>query len=545
MRSLMPVLEDMAARLYDWKRYWVPRDGSFAFDFEGFLAAPSSDGGWSWHKTDVVGFDELAAKPCLVLLGEPGIGKSIALGNARKHVIGTRPSARVLFRNLGEYGDEGRLIEEIFQSREFAAWSSAGGELHVFLDSFDECLLRLDTVAALLADRLKRIESVDGLFFRITSRTAEWRTGLEEAMQQKWGEESVKVYELAPLTKQQVQVAVAANTPHVNKFMREVIDREVVSFAIKPLTLDLLLRIWKTGGGSLPPTQREIYERGCLELCAESNPDRQTPRLRHELSAEHRLAVASQICAATLFCKRFAIWIGLKPSHKLETDVSRSELACGSVLVAGREAPVTDKAIRETLDTGLFTARGSDRLGWAHQTYAEYLAARYLHEQQFTSRQVFDLILHPNDPDKKLVPQLQEVAAWIAGNDKTVFQRLVGCEPNVLLRSDIAMADGSTKAKLVQALLSAANTIGFRPDWWALRKRYGKLKHPGLSAQVRKVLLSKKSSSARRVEAVRIIEACEIGSLYSLLVDLALDPFEDHEVRETSAGLGDRNSATC
>src|ERR1039458_2346597 len=112
MRSLMPVLEDMAARLYDWKRYWVPRDGSFAFDFEGFLAAPSSDGGWSWHKTDVVGFDELAAKPCLVLLGEPGIEKSIALGNARKHVIGTRPSARVLFRNLGEYGDEGRLIEE-------------------------------------------------------------------------------------------------------------------------------------------------------------------------------------------------------------------------------------------------------------------------------------------------------------------------------------------------------------------------------------------------------------------------------------------------
>jgi hypothetical protein len=536
----MSAVKDMATKEYDWKRYWVPRDGSFAFDFEGFLAPPSNDGGWSWQKTDVVGFHELAAKPCLVLLGEPGIGKSIALGSARKHVLATRPSARVLFRNLGEYGDEGRLIEEIFESPEFTAWSSTGGELHVFLDSFDECLLRLDTVAALLAERIRRVASVDGLFFRIASRTAEWRMGLEEAMRQKWGEERVKVYELAPLTKQQVQVAVTANTADVSKFMREVIGREVVSFAIKPLTLDLLLRIWKTGGGSLPPTQREIYERGCLELCAESNPDRQTPRLRHELSAEHRLSVASRIAAATVFCKRSAIWIGLKPSHKLETDVSRSELAYGPVLVAGQEALISDKAIRETLDTGLFTARGPDRLGWAHQTYAEYLAARYLHEQQFTSRQIFDLILHPNDPDKKLVPQLQEVAAWIAGNDKTVFQRLVGCEPNVLLRSDIAMGDGSTKAKLVQALLLAAGTIDFRPDWWALRKRYGKLKHPGLSAQVRKVLLSRKASSAGQVEAVRMIEACEIDGLFSLLVDLALDPLEDQEVRETSAGLVSR-----
>jgi hypothetical protein len=80
----------------------------------------------------------------------------------------------------------------------------------------------------------------------------------------------------------------------------------------------------------------------------------------------------------------------------------------------------------------------------------------------------------------------------------------------------------------------------FRPDWWALRKRYGKLKHPGLLAQIRKVLLAKKLSSAARVEAVRSVEACEIRGLFTLLVDLALDPAEDLEVRETAAGLVSR-----
>jgi hypothetical protein len=177
----MRTINGMAAKTYDWKRYWVPREGSFAFDSEGFLAPPLSDGGWSWSKTDVAGFNELAAGACLVLLGEPGIGKTFALQDACRYVGETRPSAKILFRNLGTYGDERRLVEDVFESPEYAGWASGGGELHVFLDSFDECLLRLDAVASLLAERLKRIDRIEGLFLRIASRTAEWRTGLEAA----------------------------------------------------------------------------------------------------------------------------------------------------------------------------------------------------------------------------------------------------------------------------------------------------------------------------------------------------------------------------
>jgi hypothetical protein len=538
--ALIAVIKAMAAKQYNWKRYWVPRDGSFAFDGDGFLATPATDGGWLWAKTDIVGFEELTPCPCLVLLGEPGIGKTVALDNACKHAGEARPSATILHRNLGIYGDEKRLIEDVFGGPEFATWSSNGGELHVFLDSFDECLLRLDTVATLLADQLKRIESVTGLFFRIASRTAEWRTGLEEAMRQKWSEEGVKVYELAPLTKRQVQIAAEANIPDADRFIQQVIEREVVPFAIKPLTLELLLRVWKAGEGSLPATQSRIYERGCLELCSESNPDRDTPQTRRELSAEQRLAVATQIAAATVFCKRSAIWTGTKPSQMLETDVSRFELAYGSVQANGQEIPVSDKAARESLDTGLFTARGPDRLGWAHQTYAEYLAARFLQQQRLTSKQTLDLILHPNDPDRKLVPQLQDVAGWIATNDNTAFQRLLQSEPDVLLRSDIATADDSTKAKLVEGLLAAVGNLDFRPDWWALRKRYHKLNHPGLPAQLRKVLLNKEFPSAARVEAVRMIEACEICALFELLLDLALDTTVDQDVREAVAEIVSR-----
>src|SRR6267142_6012653 len=246
----------MPAIVYDWKRFWVPREGALAFDSEGFLAPPT-DSKWSFWQSDVVGFDELAQSSCLILLGEPGIGKTVATRDAHKRTLETRTAAKCLFYNLGTYGDEQRLVKDIFASVEFRLWQSKGGELHMFLDSFDECLLRLDTLASLLSDQISRLESVEGLSLRIASRTAEWRPALEAAMLAKWGD-SVKAYELAPLTRDQVELAATSSLADAERFIREVIERDVVSFAIKPLTLELLLRVWKADGAALPPTQGEI-----------------------------------------------------------------------------------------------------------------------------------------------------------------------------------------------------------------------------------------------------------------------------------------------
>ena len=160
-------------------------------DGDGFLAPPSES--WFFRKNDIVPFEEIAASPCLVLLGEPGIGKTFALEKARESAQGQRRSVQVLFRNLGAYGDEQRLVKDVFESNQFETWLSKGGELHVFLDSFDECLVRVDALTALLADRINRIPNAEGLFFRIVSRTAEWKAGLEEALKHRWGEEGVRV----------------------------------------------------------------------------------------------------------------------------------------------------------------------------------------------------------------------------------------------------------------------------------------------------------------------------------------------------------------
>ena len=113
-----------------------------------------------------------------------------------------------------------------------------------FLDSLDECLLRIDTVATLLVDELKRFP-VHHLSFRIACRTADWPGKLEEGLKELWGEEAFRVYELAPLRKQDVIEAVQANNLDSEAFMGAVSSAAAVPFAIKPVTLEFLINTYR------------------------------------------------------------------------------------------------------------------------------------------------------------------------------------------------------------------------------------------------------------------------------------------------------------
>ena len=74
--------------------------------------------------------------------------------------------------------------------------------------------------------------------------------------------------------------------------------------------------------------------------------------------------------------------------------------------------------VKETLGTGLFSSRGPNRMGFAHQTYAEFLAARYLFQINMKTDKVTSILRHQNDPEGHVVPQLYEASAWIAMSDK-------------------------------------------------------------------------------------------------------------------------------
>lgn len=110
--------------------------------------------------------------------------------------------------------------------------------------------------------------------------------------------------------------------------------------------------------------------------------------------------VAARIAAITVFANRYAVWTAVDQGDVPTEDVTIRELNGGREQVQGNEFEVGEDAIKEALGTGLFSSRGLNRLGWAHQTYAEFLAVHYLVQHQMTLAQMMNLIVHPGDPEK-------------------------------------------------------------------------------------------------------------------------------------------------
>jgi hypothetical protein len=213
-------------------------------------------------------------------------------------------------------------------------------------------------------------------------------------------------------------------------------------------------------------------------LCEEQNPDRRDAGLTGNFTGPQRLAAAERIAAVTVFTQHKTVWTDIDRADVLPEDIPVRDL--------GRDGHTdprfTEPAIREALSTALFTSRGERRLGWAHQTYAEFLAARYLRDLALP--QILSLIVHTADPTGGVVPQLRDIAAWLAGMRQDVYDALLQRDPRVLLRSDLLRVGSDQRAALVAALLHAVAQDDYMDDGGGTTGLQH-LAHPGLADQLR------------------------------------------------------------
>jgi hypothetical protein len=524
----------MASPTYNWTRFWCPREGTVNLSDDGFLYDPESEYGDTLNP-HVQKFDQMAATPCLVLLGEPGIGKSHELEQARlsEEAAAKARGDTSLFFDLRAFSTDALLYSQLFDSTEFRAWQAGTGRLCLFLDSLDEGLLNIRTLAAFLAAGFGRCP-IDWLSVRIACRTAEWPHSLENDLKRRWGDAKVGIFELVPLRRRDVRAATEAEGIEAARFFDAVHDKHAVPLAIKPVTLRMLMNLFRKTG-SFPAKQADLYEQGCRLLCEEPNAGRRDVSLRSPLSADTLLAVASRIAAVTMFGNRYAVWTNVDEGDVPPEDVTVRQFAGGAETVGTQRVEVTDEAIHAALKTGLFTSRGPHRLGWAHQTYAEFLAARYVVGSGMTREQVLSLIVHPDDPGQRLVPQLHETAAWVAGMRPELFHAIMDRDPEVLLRSDVAAAEPEERKRLVDTLLSLYAQEKFTRQSLDLRGHYPKLAHPGLADQLRPHVADKDAPWLVRRVAIDIAEACKVEALVPELVRIALDQAEDVQVRKNAA----------
>lgn len=186
----------MANQLYNWTRFWTPRGEDPLWD-GGFLSECQSKMGRILNPKPVTLESVEPSISCLVLLGEPGIGKSKEL-EKQKQLTQSRISESaddVLFFELGIYSSTD-LRKEVFENSTIENWSRGTNNLYLFLDSLDEGRLAVNALTRLLAHKLKDLPR-DRLRLRITCRTAEWQSsGFEDELVALFGSDAVKVLEL-------------------------------------------------------------------------------------------------------------------------------------------------------------------------------------------------------------------------------------------------------------------------------------------------------------------------------------------------------------
>lgn len=526
----------MPKQTYNWKRFWCPRSGNVNLSEGGYLYDPDAEWGKALNP-DLVSLEAIADISCLVLLGEPGIGKSRELRELKelteKRIDDT---SQVLALDLRSCTS---LKEDLFKDDLFLTWLEGNHHLYLFLDSLDEARLRIPNIATGLVDELKKPKyqnHINRLHLRLTCRTFVFPEILEEELKVLWEEVDFALYELAPLRLIDVIEAAKAEGFSPNDFLNEVAQKDVVPLAVKPITLKFLLNIYRKHGGQFPPNQKrhELYFEGCKLLCEEVNESRHASGDTGNLDSNQRLIVAARIAAVTTFTNRFGVCTGIDQGSMFPEDILLQKLCFSDEEANGRNFEITRKVIEEVLDTGLFLSRGPNRMGWTHQTYAEFLAAWYLVQHEATLEKIKEIFCSSEVLGYQLIPQLYETAGWLASMKLDFFQEIIKTDPDILLQTDVP-TDSDIRALIVDNLLTQyeegkifnRNTNNYR--------QYAKLKHPGLADQLRPYICDSSKHSDARDLAIDIAEACKISELQDDLVEIALNSSQSIYLRVSAS----------
>ena len=349
---------------YHWKRYWCSREGKYPLTDEGYLHDPESN--YLMEKyPDVVSFQSISRNHCLILLGEPGIGKTSAMNEEAEAIdSGIEASGgqtlRIDLNSISGSSD----LSKLFDNGAIQDWIKGEYSLHIFLDSLDECLIYIKNLGAILINQLKSFPK-DRLYLRIACRTADWQRLqiLERELKKLWDRDTIGVFELLPLTKRDVYIAAKTRGYDPEIFLSMIMDRDAGPLASRPVTLKFLLDTYGKNR-EIPYGKISLYCEGCKLLCKEPNEYRKASETTGKLSWDQRMRIAARIAAMTIFSKNEAIIYDDSISAK-ENEITIYSLCGGKEHTKEIEFNITEEAIKETLGIGgLFNSRGSGRMGW-------------------------------------------------------------------------------------------------------------------------------------------------------------------------------------
>jgi len=515
-------------RWYPWPRFWTAPGENID---DGFFSDRSSS--IFARATDASLLSDLVDDPCLVLLGEPGLGKSHAVADAVAELRHAGHAVHLV--ELGAYEEGASLVGAIVDSPAWREWRESDDVLFLFLDGLDEALLRVKAIHKRLIAELKTLGGdIARLRLRISSRSAEWLPDFDGQLADVFGSADVPTrLALAPLRALDAAEAARAEGIDAERFVGEILERDLGRLAAFPLTLRMMINVAAAGDGALPQTQSELFDRAILRLAEEHDAGRRRELTGQALHVGGRVVVAERIAAAMVLAGKAAIESDLTTTSRGDLTIRELEgFSEQDPEAAGAASfPVRVEQIQEVLGTALFADIGGGRLTLAHRSLAEYLAARYLAHHDMEAEQIMSLLASADDPGGRLIPQLREVAAWTATLDEEVLAEVMDREPELLLRADGLSFTDETRGRMVSSLLTVDTAMRVERYDRRIRRAFAGLVHPGLPDQIRDALRPGHSIPVRQM-AFTLAQAAAMPELQQDLVVFAFNTDEPPFLRD-------------
>jgi hypothetical protein len=516
-----------------WKRFWVPLGSeiSCGISGQGFFDDPEAKPGFL--NKSARRLDDLVSEPCLVLLGEPGLGKSIALEQAFPGIDhATGGNENTIWIRFRDIPDASTFKSRTVESTRWRSWLDRDSQLTLILDGLDEGLINIKNFVSFFTFELRACP-LTRLRVLVACRTADWPVAAGQQLLALWKTDlSRSAWELCPLRRVDAVSAAEATGVSPTDFLNQIFARHVVTLAARPTTLFFLLRQFKSNG-QLEGSHRQIYERGVLDLCREPDLERAEANKFSErdgrlTSSEKLRDAAAFLAALMILCGRSAISTRYREDTALEGDLQLYSLV-GNEKV--RSSGIEPDILAAT-NTALFSSRGENRVGFAHQSFAECLAARRVCNLPLA--QLRQLFCGQDGNEEHIVPQLAETAAWVVGTNDDFLTRVLEIDPEILLRSDVARIQGNRKKQIVDAILEKSNHLELF-DNFDTRRFLSGLKHDHLAEQLRDYIGNDALNVTVRRLALEIAEECKLAELNDDLLKILHQPDVDQRVKESAA----------
>lgn len=500
---------------YEWQRRWRLRDASDIAQSE-----PQK------IEAKELTSDEINRFSVLILLGPPGQGKTHELRRIYEKAV--LAGSLVDFFAIRRLTNESVLARELQESPSYASWLSSSDTWTIYLDGFDEAPIPFGIVRAWIINAIKLLapsqDLVNRLRLRITSRPVGWPKALEEDFAELWGRENVMAYVLLPLVVEDVREVTGGN----RAFERDARRLGLDAFLERPVTLTMLWNAYRRIG-ALPNNAVQIYLDSILASIEDKDSSDAYADPGNNLQA--KLLMLGRIAAASILCGKPQLWLGLHSADRPDGALSVSDLAGGVETIGGRDFEVTESSIRRAIYAGPFTVADHYLFDWTHLTIAEFLAAYYLAARIPQSDLLEGILKTRDEHGNRVLPQLRELAIWVASLRADFRTRLIETDPEILLLADMTTASDLDRASLIEELFARFDAFTLSDARFDSRVDYSRLMHPGLANQLGPRIRDTTKNFIVRRFAMNVAEACECSECIPDLMAVAENEREAAYIR--------------